>query len=85
MAELTIRYYAAARAAAGVTEESAAAAARPATLGEAIEQAARRHGPELARVLTRCSYLLDGVAAHGRDTPLADVAEIDVLPPFAGG
>jgi molybdopterin converting factor small subunit len=43
------------------------------------------HGDDLARVLDRCSYLLDEVAVRDRDVPLHDGAVVDVLPPFAGG
>ena len=39
----------------------------------------------LARVLARCSFLLDEVAVHGRQTPVRDGQVLDILPPFAGG
>ena len=44
--------------------------------------------PELAAVLARSSFLVDGEqAGHGpaRDVRLRDGAVIEVLPPFAGG
>ena len=44
---------------------------------------AARH-PELGRVLTRCSFLLDEVAVRDVGAP-ASGAMLDVLPPFAGG
>jgi molybdopterin converting factor small subunit len=75
-----VRYWAAARAAAGTAEERFAAA----TVGEALGQAGARHGAELARVLERCSVLVDGVRS-GPDAPLAPGAVVEVLPPFAGG
>jgi molybdopterin converting factor small subunit len=87
----TVRYFAAARAAAGVNQEMitvtvpAAAVDGSGTVGEVLEAVAVRHGPVLARVLQRCSYLLDEVAVHGLDTPLRDGQVLDVLPPFAGG
>ncbi|MGD9955916.1 MAG: MoaD/ThiS family protein [Candidatus Nanopelagicales bacterium] len=82
---VTVRYWAAAKAAAGVPEEELEAAGTLAGLLEAVRAA---HGEELDRVLGRCSYLVDEVSP-GR-TPAADVAVpdgsvVDVLPPFAGG
>lgn len=79
---VTVRYFAAARAAAGVDEEPVTAGATVGGILSAIQVA---HGAELSRVLTRCSYLLDGVAVHGVDTPTRDGSVLDVLPPFAGG
>ena len=49
----------------------------------AAELAAR--GPELAKVLARCSYLVDGVAVRDKNVPLSTSETLDVLPPFAGG
>ncbi len=80
MATVTVRYWAAAKAAAGVAEEPL----RAATVGELLEQSARAHGPELGRVLQRCSILVDGTRA-GPATALRDGAVVEVLPPFAGG
>lgn len=80
MATGTIRYWAAAKAAAGVHEEQYDAT----TLGDALDAAVARHGDALVRVLARCSYLVDGVRA-GRETPLPEGGEVEVLPPFAGG
>lgn len=80
MARGTMRYWAAARAAAGTAEEPFAAE----SLGEALAAAARAHGPELARVLAVASFLVDGVRAQP-DTPLEDGVVVEVLPPFAGG
>jgi sulfur-carrier protein len=36
-------------------------------------------------VLASCSFLLDSVAVRDRATRLPAAAELDVLPPFAGG
>jgi molybdopterin converting factor small subunit len=38
-------------------------------------------------VRPRCSFLVDGLAAHGdpEEILLEDGATLDVLPPFAGG
>lgn len=80
MAEGTIRYWAAARAAAGVSEEPFDAA----TLADALSSAEAAHGPALARVLGVASFLVDGVRTD-RSERLADGVTIEVLPPFAGG
>ena len=80
MATGTIRYWAAARAAAGTSEESCEGD----TLGAALDRARAERGPEFARVLAHSSFLIDGVRARA-DTPLAENAVIEVLPPFAGG
>lgn len=82
----TIRYWAAARDAAGVAEE----AHQETTLGAALEAARQRHAdrPEFARVLKRCSFLVDGQPVGGRDPDLVELpagAVVEVLPPFAGG
>ena len=84
MATGTIRFWAAARAAAGVAEESYNAA----TLSEALATVRATHGQDLARVLNHCAYIVDddpvGTRAHG-DVRLTDGGTIEVLPPFAGG
>lgn len=82
----TIRYWAAAKAAAGVAEETYDAG----TLDEALEEARQRHTarPEFARVLRRCSFLVDGdpvgTRSHG-SVALTEGGTVEVLPPFAGG
>ena len=84
MATGTIRYWAAARAAAGVAEEEYDAG----TLADAIREARDRHGPELSKVLDRCSYVVDEAPVGGRDhhtVTLTRGGSIEVLPPFAGG
>ncbi|MDT0305538.1 MoaD/ThiS family protein [Streptomyces sp. DSM 44917] len=86
MASGTIRYWAAAKAAAGTAEEAYAAA----TLGDALREATARHAaqPEFALVLRRCSFLVDGeqVGARGHDSvALSEGGTVEVLPPFAGG
>ena len=82
-----MRYWAAAKAAAGVAEESYAAAP---TLEALLVDVRSRHADgRLAEVLQRCSYLVDEVSPGAGRAP-ADVvlppgAVVDVLPPFAGG
>lgn len=85
MAELTVRYFAGARAAAGVDSEVLALPSASWTVEEAIGELARRHGPGLEKVLGACSFLLDEVAVRSRSIRLSDGATLDVLPPFAGG
>ncbi|HWC80806.1 MAG TPA: MoaD/ThiS family protein [Pseudonocardiaceae bacterium] len=83
-----VRYFAGARAAAGVAEEEVALTAHPATVGAVLDAVRGRHAPALHRVLSSCSFLLNGVAVHDGTAPLpvaAQPAELDVLPPFAGG
>jgi molybdopterin synthase sulfur carrier subunit len=80
---ITVRYFAAARAAAGA--ESETVILRPgSTVAELVERLAIP-GSRLATVLTRCSYLCDGIAVRDETTPLHGGNTIDVLPPFAGG
>jgi molybdopterin synthase sulfur carrier subunit len=87
MSTALLRYWAAAREAAGTAEEET----RAATLGDALSQAvaSRGHGGEqLGRVFSFCSFLVDGSPVGGRDpreVGLAAGAVVEVLPPFAGG
>lgn len=75
---ITVRYWAAARQAAGMREERLEAGS--------IEdlRALLADRPELDRVCRASSYLVDGEQAHP-GSPLPDGAVVDVLPPFAGG
>ena len=86
MATVTIlvRYFAAARAAAGVEEEKLQVD-DDARVSDVLAAVRAEHGPDLARVLARCSYLLDEVAVRDLDAPLGAATTLDVLPPFAGG
>ncbi|QXE36119.1 MoaD/ThiS family protein [Streptomyces sp. GMY02] len=84
MAAGTIRYWAAAKAAAGTAEELYTAE----TLAEALAAVRSRHPGELTRVLQRCSFLVDGDPVGTRDHETVRLAEggtVEVLPPFAGG
>ena len=80
---ITVRYFAAARAAAGSDSEQLTVRSG-ATVGELVDTLGGRGG-ELARVLKRCSFLCDGVAVRDQAQPLRAHITIDVLPPFAGG
>lgn len=84
MHTVRVRYFAGARAAAGVAEEDVEVG-DPASVADVLTLVRQRRGDELDRVLAACSFLLDGVAVRDRDTTVANRAELDVLPPFAGG
>ncbi|MEW1720948.1 MoaD/ThiS family protein [Streptomyces sp. NPDC093109] len=84
MASGTMRYWAAAKAAAGLAEEPYAAE----SLAEALEAARVKHPGELARLLRGCSFLVDGDPVGSREHETVRLAEggtVEVLPPFAGG
>ena len=84
MAVGTLRFWAAAKAAAGTAEEPYDAR----TLAEALASARVRHGDALAKVLDRSTYVVDGDPVGGRkhDTVLlTEGGSVEVLPPFAGG
>jgi sulfur-carrier protein len=80
---LVVRYFAGAKAAAGVDEEAVEVPAR-ATVGALADALADRHGAALARVLASCTFLVDEVAGD-RERSLDGARQVDVLPPFAGG
>ena len=86
-----VRYFAAARAAAGVEQErfELSAGDTLATLLEAILAVERPEPPAgtppLERLLSRSSFLLNEVAVRNRAAALKPDDVVDVLPPFAGG
>jgi sulfur-carrier protein len=77
---ITVRYFAGARAAAGLAQETLSAA----TLDELLTTVATR-GERMPAVLAASSFLVDGLTCHDRAASLPDGCTIDVLPPFAGG
>ncbi|KAA5829471.1 MoaD/ThiS family protein [Saccharopolyspora hirsuta] len=79
-----VRYFAGARAAAGVPEETVRLAT-PVTVSDVIAAVLDLHDEGLAKVLPACSFLLDGVAVRDRRAEVPAEATLDVLPPFAGG
>ena len=86
MTMVTIRYWAAAKEAAGVAEESLDTR----TLSGALDEARRQHSkdPRFAAVLARSSFLVDGThvgAGAAATLTLPQGAVIEVLPAFAGG
>ena len=85
---ITVRYWAAAKAAAGVAED-AVPVAGPVTLGELLD-AVRALPPDqrFADVVAVCSTLVGDQPVGTRDPALVEVAPgqtVEFLPPFAGG
>jgi sulfur-carrier protein len=78
---VTVRYFAGARAAVGVDTETRDAG----SLDELVGQLVDAHGERLERVLTACSFLVDGTTTRDRTLVLSPGSVVDVLPPFAGG
>jgi sulfur-carrier protein len=86
MARITIRYWAAAKEAAGVAEESIEAA----TLSDLLNTAVSNRKPDgrLGTVLSRSSFLVnaDPVGHKPWESIMLDEGSVvEVLPPFAGG
>ncbi len=84
--EVCIRYWAAARAAAGVAEDTVHAA----TLAEALAavRRVRVDRPRLEAVMAISSFIVDGIPAGARDPAevvLGQGSQVEVLPPYAGG
>ena len=75
-----IRFFAAARAAAGVDQIFCPSGQFQEIIGELC-----RTQPALAHVIEQCSFLLDSVAVHDQNFVVHDGSVIDVLPRFAGG
>ncbi|WP_229053829.1 MoaD/ThiS family protein [Aeromicrobium sp. Leaf350] len=76
---IEVRYFAAAREAAGVASET-----RDEPTVGALRAALVRDHPALGPILGHCALLVDG--ARQRDDHRLDEAQLaDVLPPFAGG
>ena len=80
---LTVRYFAAARAAAGHDQERLDLDPDD-TVADVVDRLSARDGA-LAQVLARCSFLSDGVAVRDPAMALRTTQVLDVLPPFAGG
>ncbi len=80
---VSVRFFAAAKAAAGA-DESLVTLQPGATVACVVSELSCR-SDELAQVLRRCSYLCDGVAVRDLETKLHSGQTVDVLPPFAGG
>ncbi len=97
MAIVTLRYWAAARDAAGLAAEKVSGSTLAEVLDAGLDAVRARTVPpdsaqERARrldlVLRRCSFLIDGTPAGTRpreSVAVPDGAVVEVLPPFAGG
>ncbi len=84
MTQVTLNFWAGARAAAGTASESVEAA----SVGEAVELVLTRHADDrFTRVIRASSLLVDGIAAspEALRRPLLEPTVVEVLPPFAGG
>ncbi|WP_051442404.1 MoaD/ThiS family protein [Saccharomonospora iraqiensis] len=80
-----VRYFASARAATGLDSEPVGLAGS-ASVADALRWLRERHaGTGLPRILDAAGFLLDGVAVRDHTRRLPDGAQLDVLPPFAGG
>jgi len=83
---VTVRYWAAARAAAGLSEEQVS----PGTLADVLAEVRRRHGDRdrFAEVVAMCSVLVGDTPVNTREPAsvvLAPGDTVELLPPFAGG
>jgi sulfur-carrier protein len=91
MAIVTLRYWAAAKEAAGVAEEKVESETLAAALAAGLAAAGGRPGasPDRLRlVMTRSAFLVDGQPAGTRPPEsirLSADSVVEVLPPFAGG
>jgi molybdopterin converting factor small subunit len=85
---ITVRYWASARAAAGVTSD-ALPVTGPLTLTDVVRRAVALHpGTRLPNVLEACSVLVGDqpVGSRQPDTVLVKPGQtVEFLPPFAGG
>ena len=85
---IRVRYWAAARAAAGVAEEEVPVAG-PIALDELVRQVVDRHGDtRLREVVAACSVLVGEHPVGTRDPGQVMVdpgSSVEFLPPFAGG
>jgi molybdopterin converting factor small subunit len=83
---VTVRYWAAARAAAGIAEEQVAAR----TLADLLTEIGRRHGDRdrFDDVIGICSILVGETPVGAREPAEVELAagvSVEFLPPFAGG
>lgn len=88
MAIVTVRYWAAAKEAAGVSESKVRGRTLADALAAGLAAAGGDRAARLSQVLARSSFLIDGDPAGTRppeSITLCDASVIEVLPPFAGG
>jgi sulfur-carrier protein len=86
--QITVRYWAAARSAAGVAADQIEVTG-PVTLGEVVRRAAAMHPDTgLPDVLRICSVLVGDRPVSTSDpdvVPVEPGSQVEFLPPFAGG
>lgn len=75
-----LRLFAAARVAAGTARDTLSGA----TVGDVLDAAVARYGPDFTEVLGTCAVWVNGVPA-GRGAAVGADDEIGVLPPVSGG
>lgn len=93
MAIVTLRYWAAAKDAAGITEQKVEASDLAAALAAGVAQVAEAdpggdRAERLRRVLARSSFLVEDEPTGTRapaSVLLGEGSVVEVLPPFAGG
>lgn len=83
--QVTVRFWASVRSAAGVVED----AFPPGTVADVLAEVGARY-PATVELLPRCSVLLNAMAVHdlsgaGRSREVKQGTTMEVLPPFAGG
>ncbi|HIW95970.1 MAG TPA: MoaD/ThiS family protein [Candidatus Corynebacterium gallistercoris] len=84
---MTVRYFAAARAARGTATEQLDFTG---PLGDLLTQLGEKHtditagGLTLAQIFPRCTFLLNGARVEDSAT-VQPGDQLDILPPFAGG
>ena len=83
MPSVHLHYWAGAKAAAGTASEEVEAS----SVRQALALAAANRDARFSRVVSACSLLVDGLAAHDADLDalLTAPVRVEVLPPFAGG
>jgi molybdopterin synthase sulfur carrier subunit len=77
---VAVRFFAAAREAAGTGHDDLPGA----TVGEVLDEARRRYGPTFVAVLAASRVWVNGEPATDAD-PVAPGDEVAVLPPVSGG
>lgn len=88
MAIVTVRYWAAAKDAAGVAQDKVSAQTLAQAIAAGLAAVGESRAERLRQVLARSSFLIDGNPVGTRPPEsilLSDASVIEVLPPFAGG
>ena len=78
---ITVRYFAGAREAAGLTTEQLGGPTSVAALRSTLTAT----HPGLGAVLPKCALLVAGARTTSGEAEVPDGVTVDVLPPFAGG